>query len=333
MNFKEFQLQKESVFTQFPFVVTDLTETRFAEQVSTFRPSGHTLFVPEKAHRCHLAEWWLDYFDLPLDWKPRALIGVGVRQILTTFFNQWAKDGTKVLIPNDIYPVYLSLADKAGLAYGTFATHPTLPLALPAADVLLIANPIKPRSSTLSNTELTLIKKWLQKDSRRRVVIDAVYTFGNVLDAGTLSLYQTGQAVILHSMSKGWAQPLVMGTALVPESDIEGWGPLFRDMPTDPKKLALAQSLFSQAPHFPAELAARLAQAEKRLIAFCQSRKIPLQLFSRGSTSYFIQVQLSWKELLLKHHVLGLPMTVFGGDLPHQTVISSLLFLDKTPIN
>ncbi|MDO9177115.1 MAG: aminotransferase class I/II-fold pyridoxal phosphate-dependent enzyme [Agitococcus sp.] len=326
-TFTEFMQHKEALLASHPNKPIDLTDNRFALAVTPWRPGPSHLTLPAKAHRCHLAEWWLEAFHLPAEWKPRALICIGVRQALKTMMEQWALQKKVVLIPLDVYPVYHDIARNAGATFRTFATHPSVPSILPAGDVLLVTNPLKPRASALTRQEVDALLAWLHVASHRRLIIDAVYTLDTCFDTATLALYATGQVIVLHSLSKSWAHPLVMGVALMPENDVPTWSLHFKAQSPSPYNLTLAQALLTQAPLFPLELAATLAEAKARLLALCTERQVPLLDSPPQLARYHFIVPLPWQHLLASHGILGLPFSVFGGANMNLTIITSLSLL------
>jgi len=280
--------------------------------------------LPKHAHRCHLAEFWLDYSGLPASFKAQTLISKGVRHSLGLLFDIWAKAGINVLIPKDVYPVYGSIARAANLHHSEYPSMPTSAWPdLTTVDVILVTNPAKPRGTSLDAREFSTITEWLKDGGHRRVVIDAVYNLDSKLDSATLQLMETGQAVVLHSLSKSWLRPQVFGVALIPASDIELLTPLFRAANVNPGDLCLAQALLTQDRQFPLKLLKELGGLQ---------RKLEHRLFSKGyvppltssSATYLFVVNEPAEKLLSRHRVLALPLSVFGSCEGGLSVVSSL---------
>src|ERR1700722_11905211 len=78
---------------------------------------------------------------------------------------------------------------------------------------VLVANPWKPLGRFITDEECDKLCNWLE-DSDRRGIIDAVYDFGPSFHATTQRLVQTGHALLLHSVTKGWLWPKTFGIAL-----------------------------------------------------------------------------------------------------------------------
>lgn len=305
----------------------DLAETRFARAVAPVFIGETELIVPARGHRCHVAEHWLACYALPPEWKPRALVTQGVRQSLECLFAYWAREGTRLLLPADIYPVYLALARAAGCAFKTYATWPQARFeGLEDADVILAASPMKPRGDELSVEEKHLLRGWLKADKRRRLVIDAVYTFDSRLSPSTRVLMGTEQVLVLHSLSKGWAEPLAAGVALVPAQDVAVLTPLFRALNVDADKLAFAQALLEQDRMAPELLRRHLAHLQSQLAATLAGCMLPNAIPARATNpgQYLFVLEHDWRSLLQSHGLLALPLSVFGADAPGVSVVSSL---------
>ncbi|RYG55562.1 aspartate aminotransferase, partial [bacterium] len=210
MNYSEFRELRQDLLLKCPELV-DMAETNHVRALAPCLAAVEIAEDAPKAHRCHLAEDWLDLFDFPADDKNRLCISRGVRHSLELIFPVLAQNGYLLHLPTDVYPVYEALAASAGIERQAF---PTLPeFQLPGSpkngpEVLLLPNPLKPVGRYLSNGEVADIKDWLARDERRRLIIDGVYTFDTHFHGSTLDLLSTGQTILLHSLSKGWVSPL-----------------------------------------------------------------------------------------------------------------------------
>lgn len=261
MNFHEFQVHRAALVAADPTLV-DFGETNIWRSLSDLIPR-----IPEtpasKLHRCHLAQAWLQLFGLPAEWAQQAQVSSGVRNSLMLLFSVARQRGITLRIPIDVYPVYGDLAEAAGLSFETF---PTLPeLRLPSTgDWLLIPNPLKPAGRFLTSAEVANLRDWLKVNRTRRVLIDAVYTFDCRFHQTTQSLMETGQAIPLHSLSKGWLHPQVFGMALIPEADLTTIAPLFRENSPSQDNLRKASCLLRSHTDCPANVAKALSTRRDR---------------------------------------------------------------------
>ena len=140
-------------------------------------------------------------------------------------------------MPSDVYPVYAQIARASGLQPDTFATTPEMTLP-DRGEWLLLPNPIKPAGRWLSMTEVGTIKDWLTRRDDRRLLVDSVYNFGTRLHPTTLELIGTGKAFLMHSLSKSWLHPQVMGICRVPERERLNLSTIFQSNFTATVRLA-----------------------------------------------------------------------------------------------
>lgn len=305
--------------------VLDAAETRMASCLAIELAEPQDLACPEVGYRCHVAEDWLVCFGLPADWKPRALVSQGVRHSLQTLFTHWAQTGRRVALPSDVYPVYRELAEKADLVVTTYASYPTMPVDFAHdADITLVTDPFKPRGSAVSERELQQLLAWLAASTQRRVVVDAVYQFDTRLSETTRRLLDTGQVIVLHSLAKAWASPLLAGIALVPEQDVQELTAVFRLLSVDRSRLALAQGMLRSDRMRPAHLADVLAGHQTALARALTQRGLSLPAREVLPGQYLFVVEQSWTTLLHTHKVLALPLSVFGSRVDGVSVLSSL---------
>lgn len=324
-SFCEFLTLKSHILVAQPDVL-DCSETRMAQVLQPHLADPQTLDLPPQGYRCHVASHWLSYFGLASELKPQVLVSQGVRHGLQALFGHYAEAGKRILLPSDVYPVYLDMAQRAGLAwqgYEAWAGFDAQPLG--DADVLLLTNPLKPKGTRLTEQEASTVLGWLQADPGRRVLVDVVYTFENQLDPMTRRLFDHGQALVLHSLSKGWAQPLVAGVALVPASDAPELTNVFRCLPVDRERLSLAEALLTQGTEHPRLLATLLQQKAVALAQQLASRgaPVPASLKNPLPGQYLFALDCSWEHLLERHGVLALPLSVFGSTR-NGCVVSSL---------
>jgi histidinol-phosphate/aromatic aminotransferase/cobyric acid decarboxylase-like protein len=324
MNFRDFMKQRAELLAANPGTL-DLTETNLPASLEFIRVAPTEAELPAKAHRCHLAEFWLDAFKLSRDLKPRTLVSEGVRQSLGLLFGGFAQHQRRALIPADVYPVYLDLARAGGLQFETYSAECELTAeVLGNADVLLLTHPAKPFMKTLGTREKSAIAEWLSGDAARRLIIDGVYLWDDRLP--DVYVKNSNQAYFLHSLSKGWLRPLILGVALVPDQDVEMWTPVFRALTPSQDNLRLAQTLLTAHADFPAAVPLVLADAETRMREALTSRGISLRPTLGLSGRYHFIVDGNWKSLLEKHNVLALPLGTFGSNDEDRSVVTSLRF-------
>lgn len=323
MNFVEFQTLKNQLLNS---NTIDLTETRVERGFSAWKPQWSPDELPVRSYRCHLAEFWLDAMNMPRSNRPRALICQGVRHALSVLFDYYASQNKQALLPRDVYPVYENIANTAGLTYEQFDTFPRLEY-LPDADILLICNPAKPRSTHFGHSEIREIISWLECDSSRRVLIDSVYTYENSFDQFTQTLVETGQAIILHSLSKGWLHQQIMGVCFVPEQDVDMFTPIFRSLSWsgDQEGFRVAEYLLTKFSNLPQSLVKPMHRANERVGSLLDRHSI--KYYKQSTNSYLLIVEGNWREILSQHDILLLPFSVFGANNDQCSVASVLNFI------
>ena len=327
MNFVQFQQFREKLLRERPDVV-DCAATNLYAALARLIPPATTM-PTHTVHRCHLATEWAARFDLPPELASRALISCGVRDSLALLFQHYAREGAQLWLPADTYPVYGELARAAGLIPHEFVTlpEPAWPnsQSIPEAELLVVTNPLKPLGRWLSPRDVAALTAWLGMNPRRRLLLDAVYTFETRFHPTTLQLLATQQTILLHSLTKGWLHPRLFGVALVPECDAAALAPVFRTQPPPQSNLARARELMARHAEMPATISRELDSARSRLLASVPQHLSPLP--AADAPGYFTPVAGRWQNILEVSNVLGLPATVFGSRCENITILSSLSFL------
>lgn len=269
-------------------------------------PSSHA----EAPYRCHLAERFLAHLQLPAEWKSRTHVTHGVRRSLRALFEVFARDGLRVAIPSDVYPVYLQLAREAGV---TFTTFTRFPQELEACDAVLVCEPAKPWGTTLTADQLTRLSR-----SGKLVVLDSAYATPPT--RGALQLVNDGSAMLLSSLSKGWLIPDHGGVCITPPGDwFERTRGAFTALPKDTQKLRIAYAALTEHATRPHDVAAELAARARLLDELTAARP---ELNATQVHGYFAVSARTFDELL-ELGVLGVPASVFGSTEP-LTILSSL---------
>lgn len=265
---------------------------------------------------------WREAFAVPPEAEGRVLLGRGVRDLLRALFGHFAREGRVLHAPSDVYPVYHSLAAGAGLAVRAFPTCPVpvLPSAPPGAspEVLLLPEPLVPLGRVLSEPEVQGLERWLGADSRRLLVLDAVYTFAPRITAATERLLRTGQSLLVHSLAKGHLTPDLAGFALVPGA--VAFGMDTGDVPPL-EPLALRQACFLLEHHreLPARVQARFDEQWDRVRA-----ALGTPPFEIPRTGYFTPSAERF-EALLERGWLAVPGSVFGPPEARWSAVTCLL--------
>ena len=268
--------------------------------------------------------------DLETSWRRRwglnaaggrVALSSGVRPLLARLFATFAREGRRLHAPEDVYPVYLDLAAKAGLGLSTFPTvpRPVLPAlgSERGPQALLVPEPLVPLGRNLSDAEATHIRSWLDEDDGRLVVLDCVYTFAGRFTTTAEKLLAGGQTILLHSLAKSFLFPDTAGFAIGPESIL---GTLAHEIGDDAQDTAV--HLLEEAPELPERLADEFSRRWTRLT---QATGIPAP-----ETGYFSVLPVPFDALLARGQ-LAVPGTVFGASRRDWSAVTCLLTADVVP--
>lgn len=271
MNFADFQIFREQLLRERP-CVTDCAETNLCRALAHLAPPP-TPAPSAKVHRCHLASEWCERFGFAPETSRRALISCGVRDSLARIFDCLAAEKAALWLPSDNYPVYGELTRAAELVPREFPTLPApqWPSDAPVdgGEFLLVTNPLKPLGRALDAADVASLEAWLAASPQRRLMLDAVYTFGSEFDAATLRLLAGRRTILLHSLTKGWLHPRLFGIALVPPEDAGRFDEAVRAAPPAQENLARARECLGIRAETPQAVAAAMREGMTRMLAEC----------------------------------------------------------------
>ncbi|MFF4341018.1 aminotransferase class I/II-fold pyridoxal phosphate-dependent enzyme [Kitasatospora sp. NPDC001540] len=331
MRFDEFQAFRRQRLDADPSLL-DAAETNLYRALAPLGPQPPGGDGARTVYRCDLARTWLRRYGLPEQWSRRALVSRGVRHGLELLLRHLHEIGARLWLPADVYPVYFELARAAGTAPDSYPTlpAPVLPQAPPDGErpeYLLLANPSKPLGRYLTDPECAELAAWLQQSPHRRLLIDTVYDLDAPFAPGTRRLLETGRAVLLHSVTKGWLQPRTFGIVLLPEADADSAVVgAFRADPPSQEQLRFAERLLTEHADTPRQVGAALADRAERLLAALPAA-VRAQIPAAARTSfgnYFFPVDTPAETLLAEHGLLALPATAFGDTPWGGSVLTSL---------
>ncbi|MCF3132238.1 aminotransferase class I/II-fold pyridoxal phosphate-dependent enzyme [Streptomyces olivochromogenes] len=326
MRFDEFQEFRQRQLSASSSLL-DAAETNVYRALAPTRPEPPTDM--STVHRCDLARAWLRRFELPEEWSGHAMVCRGVRHGLGVLFHWLRAVQARLWLPSDVYPVYFELARAAGLAPASYPTLPAPVLPRSPADhrpeYLLLANPSKPLGRYLSDAECAEVIAWLRESPRRHVLIDSVYDLGATFAAGTRRLLDTGRAVLLHSVTKGWLWPRTFGVVLLGPAQAELTEAFRADPPTS-AQLRLADRLLTEHSDVPQQVVDELAARAERLF-----ERLPDEVLGAIPTAsrtcpgnYFFPVEIPAETLQRGCGVLAMPTSVFGESNWSGSILTSL---------
>jgi len=326
MGFAEFLVWSQQVSKTIPNV-RRLCETRIAQAFGFIRP---TIDVPldfATVHRCDLARLWCEVRGL-CSGSTTALICEGVRHGLALIFKVLAQARQRVALPRDVYPVYWRIAYEAELDAVSVETFPCFDLqailevsARLETSVVVLPFPLKLHGRRWTEEEVDQAVTWLRKEPQRRLILDGVYSFGLALGTFTKRLLETGQVIYLDSLSKGWLHELVLGVAIVPESDLGTYGNSFRSLQLSQANLFRARGLLSGFHYFPIQITEEIERRRDTLLKLLNATGMRVLPATQG---YLVAIEGSASVLLAEHRLLTMPSTVFGSRSLQWSVASAL---------
>jgi aspartate/methionine/tyrosine aminotransferase len=254
------------------------------------------------------------------------MITGGVRNSLSILFQELAARKGTLLLPDDVYPVYSQLANTADLRQKTFQTLGGLQLC-DLGDWLLIPNPLKPAGRWLSDKETDQLLQWLSIGSDRRLLLDAVYNFFPKFHSTTRRLLQSGQVFLMHSLSKAWLSPLVMGTCWLPECEWATLTQLFRSQSPSQENLQKAWGLLTTFESLPLQVDTEVSRRRELLVqswpGSLSLHDLP-PLANVSPAGYLTSVNVPFETLLSQHNILAIPPAVFGSTETDVSIVSCL---------
>src|SRR4030095_5282750 len=147
-----------------------------------------------------------------------------------------------------------------------------------------------------------------REDSRRRLILDGVYSFGLPLPPLVKRLLETDQVIYVDSLSKGWLHEHVFGVAVIPERDFHIYAERFRNLEPDRAKLADARELLTTHGGFPALITREIDERRHALEQLIRSAGLGALTTPAG---YFIPIEADPLHLVAEYGLLTIPGSVF----------------------
>jgi aspartate/methionine/tyrosine aminotransferase len=285
---------------------------------SLVRPPGGEPAAPEAALRA-----WRDLFAPHAD-VGAAVATTGVRPALRALFAHLSAAEWELGLPEDVYPEYRRLAEEAGLRCRSFVTLPTPDFsALPRSGrvTALLPQPLAPLGRYLTAEEAAQLRAWLADNPGRRVIFDTAYHFDHTLDTAVRSLWEAGQAYVVHSLVKGWLLPDTLGVTLAPAGEAEALRR--RSVPLAPEAAGRAAQALGHHPDLPLRVEATF---RRRWAALAGRIRAAIPDWSPPATGYFSVVAVPFEELLTRHGMLAVPASVFGSSRHDYAIMSCLYY-------
>ena len=342
MTYEEFLNYKNNLPKEHKFNLIDLSNnnlygkfdsiSKYFEEISNFESIKNNFHVNGNVHRCHLVEDYLNNLNINLDYKKNILFTQGIRFTLKLFAEDSHFNKSSWLIPNDVYPFYQKvLKDIECKEYKTLGLNNCLndlKINLESFDgkFVLLTLPMKPLGIRTEDIieELNLI---ISNNKDKTFIIDAVYANDKVLFKNIFSLYELGNVILMHSMSKMWAIPNIMGLTFFPESYSEQLNNFKKNnIPVSKTDLIKSYLILHNYNDYPNEI--NKALADLKNITFNKIKELGFKLshhYELDKNGYLFYIPDIEPEKFFSYGVLVLPASIFGGK--SGSIISTLNIL------
>ncbi len=327
MNYRQYRDWKETVLSGRPLRRLDCMNAAkalafLARPIDALKhPTG-----PEE-----IVNWWKEISGLGGE-HLRVHLGHGVRQILQIVLEYFGGDEQTLWLPEDIYPVYFDLAKRFEVKCYETMNNFNFEFLIGAShtDTLLITDPLTPLGRYLLPHELETCCEWLKESPNRLLIIDAVYCYELGELARLNDLVETNQVIVIHSLSKSWLSPQLLGIAVCPQKVVAKMEPCRDECLWGNVDLEGAYSLVITDPHRP-QLQQTLFSQQWRLLA--PELQEVYRDWHPPRTGYFSTLPIHHMKLLQDRNMLAVPASVFGSKRRNLSVISCLFDIQANQNN
>jgi len=266
-----------------------------------------------------LFEKWQEVSEINFS-SDNVVLTRGVRHSLSKLFHLFTEE--TIYLPEDVYPRYFELAKENTVK--TFVSYPKVDwqgLEGVQNAVVLFTIPFTPMGKRVDEEAIKKLEKLLERGNT--IIIDAVYDYDVVENFKKLEvLFDKGAVFWLHSLSKSYLSPEVLGINYVSssvyqiyfENAFSSYG--FQNEVSYNR----AYEIMCSKPTLP-----DLQQQEFRKGFEYLSKKTGLSI-EKNEMAYFSVVQEPFESLLARN-ILGIPASVFGSKSTNLTIVTGLFYL------
>lgn len=275
--------------------------------------------------------------DLLNLWKERNNINLdftitrGVRDSLNIITNSF-KD-KNFIIPNDVYPKYVYITNNIeNRVFYNLNNYGLLNVDINVTNSLLLLEcPITPEGRLLNKNEVNHLLKFL-KEKSNIIVIDTVYAYETLKVFNLLEpLISTNQCIILHSLSKTYLSPEVLGVNYIPEQykEIIDFSYVYDLYPLKDEKYSLqrAYSILNDKSKLPYLQEEIFKKEHSNNNMYVKQKNYDKEDYM----SYFRKIDSSFEKELLKN-IMCVPNSIFNvnnENINSDDVVTCLYYLSK----
>ena len=314
MNFREYKVWQKEYLEKNPKVFR-------ADCLNPFKSMDYLLkeieFSSKKRDKHELYALWSEVNSIEIS-KENLAFSKGIRDSLGILFEMFKEKN--IYIPHDIYPRYFDLAKNNKLK--SFTTYPKMDWELLENledSVVLLTIPFTPLGRLMDEDDIVKIENLISKNNH--VIIDSVYDYDLKNNFKKLEvLLKTERIFWLHSLSKTYLSPEVLGINYVPKA--------YKVYFTHSKNNGLNEEcnfrrpydILTQKSNFSA---LQSGEFQKGFDFLAENTGLDVY---ESEIAYFAVVNKPFEELL-KYNILGVPASVFGSEREDFTVVTGLYYL------
>jgi len=319
MNFKEYKIWQKVYLEKNPNIFR-------ADCMNPFISMNYLLdeveFKSKGISQTKLYTKWkeINNIEIPLE---KSALTRGVRHSLSKLFHLF-KDRT-LYMPQDVYPRYFELAKENHVE--TFVSYPQTDwesLEKVEESVVLLTVPFTPMGRELTQEDIVELEGLSKR--KNIIIIDAVYDYNLSKNFQKIkSLLENNFIFYLHSLSKTYLSPEVLGVVYCPNSEYQFY---FQEAHSnyefkDEVSYNRAYDIMTQVPNL-----STLQQKEFDRGFEYLTKNTGLEDVNENGIAYFSVIEEPFEELL-KYNVLGVPASVFGSKRKDLTILTGLFYLHE----
>lgn len=278
-------------------------------------------YKSEKITREMLYEKWEEVSGVNIPTENLVLTR-GVRHSLAKLFHLFKEE--TIYMPQDVYPRYFELAKENRVK--TFVTYPDVDwqsLSNIQNSVVLLTIPFTPMGKRLDEEAIETLELLLKRGNK--LIIDAVYDYAVQENFKRLEpLFEQGVVFWLHSLSKTYLSPEVLGINYVSSSAYQVYFENAVDNYHFQNEVSYdrAYDIFQNRPMLP------MVQEQEFNKGFDYLSQNMGLTIDKSEIAYFAVIEEPF-EALLERNILGIPSSVFGSENPNLTIVTGLFYLES----
>lgn len=245
---------------------------------------------------------------------------MGVRDSINSLFSVINRLNYKLLIPNDVYPVYSQIALKNMIQFDTYTSvNKSIDYIFKTyvnqysydKICILMTIPHVPTGKLINDDDTNIIIDWLTGDKKHILIIDCVYTYDfSIYQNQFAKLFNTQQVILCNSLSKSFLLPLHYGIIHLPKR-LSNWVSFLKvTKPTSDlvnKTEGILQSCYNLPEYQMDFFKSKWVNLKPLITSIYPKWQIP-------ENGYLSTLPIDYRYLFQKHNVLAIPSHVYSTN-------------------